>query len=111
MNEIIECVCHRIFVNNPDKHKYRQKLCPRCRRPYTHEGLWIPNLDFLNLKKWLQNLKEKHRESNYRGKALHSLRLELAREPTDSELDRRVDKLKRDDEMMKEERKREKLYR
>ena len=59
MNEQIKCgTCSRRFVNNPEKHLYRQKLCPYCQTPYSKVGFtWhVPRISFRSIKEDMQKL-------------------------------------------------------
>jgi len=59
VSELIKCgTCRKRFVNNPQKHLDRQKLCPHCRTPYTKVGIaWKPpQISFRGIKEDLQKL-------------------------------------------------------
>lgn len=59
MSELIKCgTCRKRFMNNPQKHLDRQKLCPYCRTPYTKVGItWKPpKISFKGIKEDLQKL-------------------------------------------------------
>ena len=57
MSKMVICeVCGFHIQNNPDKHKYRSKLCPNCRTPYTHSGLKIPFHILTSIEKTFQKI-------------------------------------------------------
>ena len=96
MNEKIICLnCGFRFANNHLKHKHRQKLCPNCLSPYTKTWkLWKPNLKWLREKLAQITRKKETKEKGYRDRAIHNLWLELGREPSESEIEHEVNRVK-----------------
>ena len=58
MNRKIKCtVCGRTIVDNPEKHKYREKYCPHCLHPYKTSTVPLKlGLSFRKLKRSLQKI-------------------------------------------------------
>lgn len=57
MTELINCPCGNRFPNNPEKHRHRPKLCPKCKQPYTKPSIWKkPDINFKRIKKGLQSI-------------------------------------------------------
>jgi hypothetical protein len=113
MIEIIKCEnCGYRFPDNPEKHKYRDKYCPKCLTVYKRGGmLWKLNLPFEAFRNWLAGVKKSHYERDLRGRAVHQLKNELRqekefREPFEKEVQNRISNLRIQDEREKMERKR-----
>lgn len=92
MNELIVCdECGFRFLNNPNKHRFRPKYCPKCRHAYKHSNLkWKPKLNWIRSK--IAKIKERmnRREQGIRERAFKSLRSSLRRNPTSFELEQEV---------------------
>ena len=73
-------VCGFEFVDNPEKHKYRPKYCPKCREPYKGTFLnFKPNLN------WIRQRIEK-----LRGKKLERQMQEQRRQRKSMETSRKM---------------------
>jgi len=92
MIELITCKnCSSRFPNNPNKHHYRDKNCPKCHTVYKHSGFkWKPNLIWIRQK--IAKIKNRlmNRERGIQERAYKSLRMSFGREPTVFELQREV---------------------
>jgi len=50
--------CQSVIIDNPKKHRYRDKFCPHCLQPYKiHWSNWKPNLQWVKQK--LENILRK----------------------------------------------------
>jgi len=92
--------CHNTINDNPKKHRYRDKICNNCKKPYRTVGLHLPSFNLNWLRDKLFRRKELHeiKMAGYRGKAKKQLRMEMiAREdyelPTQEEIEKRATEL------------------
>jgi hypothetical protein len=108
MIEIIKCEnCGYRFPDNPEKHKYRNKYCPKCLTVYKRGGLlWKLNIPFEAFRDWLAGVQKSHYERDLRGRALHQLKLEKGDAFSEGDVLKRGEKLRSEDIMDKESRKR-----
>jgi len=112
MADNIKCKnCGETIVDNPDKHRYRDKLCSHCRFVYRKSGLHFSvNLNWLRQKlSFSQNYRKNYKLMKYDGKARKQLILELHdkgidRLPTKEEIDKKVRQWVEEDKQAHEQR-------